>query len=428
MEVFTLDSPDVNMVTDVLDALEIAKKAYALLPQMPSNMKSVHFRVLDAIYRTRDDTGGTRVSDINRSLGFLLPNTIRFINELVELNAVEKVTPASDKRVVLVRTTELGERYINEYVLKYQKLLEKEFSALGESNRKTMIEMIHKVYQSMKRVYRGNTNPYSFYSMAMLLLRPHRITVTTKTDGQKYLFIPGTAIGSPTDMLYDRFPLQHTYPDLETEQPLPNGTAYSLMYWQPDLQSYTFRSAVQNPAEIPASSPWASWSQRIDSEMQSDFGSAKGLSARTVALAQSITAGCSNEFQKAAAIERWLGAHCTYTLSPPQPRRNQDFVDYFLFDSRKGYCEHFATAMTMLLRASGVPARYVEGYASPSVSESGLYEVTNEQAHAWVEYYSSNFGFITADPTPASDLPATLTRAQVQERSSPSLRTPSASS
>lgn len=152
----TLDSPDANMVTDILDALEIAKKAYALLPQMPSNMKSVHFRVLDAIYRTRDDTGGTRVSDINRALGFLLPNTIRFINELVELNAVEKVTPASDKRVVLVRATELGEQYINEYVLKYQRLLEKEFSALGESNRKTMIETINKVYQAMKRVYRDN--------------------------------------------------------------------------------------------------------------------------------------------------------------------------------------------------------------------------------------------------------------------------------
>lgn len=151
----TLDSPDVK-VTDILDALEIAKRAYALLPQMPSNMKSVHFRVLDAIYRTRDDTGSTRVSDINRSLGFLLPNTIRFINELVELKAVEKLTPVSDKRVVLVRATELGEQYIKDYVLKYHKLLEKEFSALGESNCKTMIEMIHKVYQAMKRVYQDN--------------------------------------------------------------------------------------------------------------------------------------------------------------------------------------------------------------------------------------------------------------------------------
>ncbi|MEA4848277.1 MAG: MarR family winged helix-turn-helix transcriptional regulator [Clostridiaceae bacterium] len=151
-----MDSPDVNMVTDILDALEIAKKAYALLPQMPSNMKSVHFRVLGAIYRTRDDTGGTRVSDINRSLGFRLPNTIRFINELVELNAVVKLTPASDKRVVLVRATELGEQYINNYVLKYQKLLEKEFSVLGESNRKTMIETINKVYKAMKKVYLDN--------------------------------------------------------------------------------------------------------------------------------------------------------------------------------------------------------------------------------------------------------------------------------
>lgn len=265
--------------------------------------------------------------------------------------------------------------------------------------------------------YAGYSYGGSFYNRSNSLLSSRRISITTKTAGQKYLFLPSTAYGGPADMLDGRVALQHTYPDMETAQPLPAGTEYSLMYWQPDLAGDAFQSAIQNAAEGTErlrNGPSAQY-QQIDREMQSIFGSTAGLTARTVALAQSITQGCSNEFQKAAAIEKWLESNCTYTLSPSQPRTSQDLVDYFLFDSKEGYCEHFATAMTMLMRAGGVPARYVEGYASPSVSGSGLYEVTNAQAHAWVEYYSPLYGFITADPTPASDLPRTLTRSDAQE-------------
>lgn len=265
----------------------------------------------------------------------------------------------------------------------------------------------------------------TFYNLSRLL-QAHRISVTTKTGGQKYLFLPGTAVGSEADTLQGGGELQHTYPDMETEEPLPSGTQYSLTYWQPNLQSRNFQSAINSENERLGAGLDAR-DEETESQMQSIYGSTKGLTARTVKLAQSITAGCDNEFQKASAIEQWLKTHCAYTLNPPQPRGGQDFVDYFLFDSKKGYCEHFATAMTMLLRASGVPARYVEGYASPAVSASGLYEVTNAQSHAWVEYYSPLYGFITADPTPASDLPATLARAQKQDSSSSS-SAPSSSS
>ena len=68
------------------------------------------------------------------------------------------------------------------------------------------------------------------------------------------------------------------------------------------------------------------------------------------------------------------------------------FLDYFLFQEKKGYCVYFATAMTMFCRIADVPARYVEGFKMPNNSLSGRYTVTNEEAHAWCEY------LLKADP------------------------------
>ncbi len=146
---------EINLIDNVMDALGCAKEAYALLPQLPPNMKPVYFRILNTIYRIRAGTDHSRVSDISRALGFLLPNTTRFINELVALNIVEKSTLESDKRVVLVRTTELGEEYIRKYVFSFHKLLEAELSEISESDCLIMIETIHKIHRAMKKIYRN---------------------------------------------------------------------------------------------------------------------------------------------------------------------------------------------------------------------------------------------------------------------------------
>lgn len=153
MEVLKLDSHNLKLAASILEALECAKEACALLPQLPSELKPVYIRILNAIYKSRDDNGSACVSDISKASGILLPNTTKLINELAELNIVKKITSASDKRVVLVRTTEVGEHYIQKYVLSFHKDLEREFSQISESDCKTMIETIKKVYQAMKKVY-----------------------------------------------------------------------------------------------------------------------------------------------------------------------------------------------------------------------------------------------------------------------------------
>lgn len=146
---------DTKLINSVMEALDCAKDALALMPQLPPNMKPVYFRILNALYKIGDDTGSSRVSDISRVSGILLPNTTKFINEMVELNIVEKLTSTSDKRVVLVKPTKLGEQYIQNYVLRFIEDLEGEFSKLNKINCFIMIETMHEVYSAMKKVYKS---------------------------------------------------------------------------------------------------------------------------------------------------------------------------------------------------------------------------------------------------------------------------------
>lgn len=142
-----------NLVDYIFDALETAKKVQLKLPELPPDIKSVHLRVLRAIFRVRDDNGNARITDINKSLQFLLPNTTKFTNELQHLGLVEKSTLEADKRVVLVHITELGEQYVEKYIMKHHDRLQDEFEKIGEANCVAMIETIHKVYDAMKKVY-----------------------------------------------------------------------------------------------------------------------------------------------------------------------------------------------------------------------------------------------------------------------------------
>lgn len=89
-----------------------------------------------------------------------------------------------------------------------------------------------------------------------------------------------------------------------------------------------------------------------------------------------------------------------YDLQTPRTPDNQDFVLYFLEESHRGYCVHFASATTLLLRAQGIPARYVTGYSvDGNIGQRNT--VTADQSHAWVEYFQEDAGWRVLDPTPA---------------------------
>ncbi|MDD3337081.1 MAG: transglutaminase domain-containing protein, partial [Eubacteriales bacterium] len=117
---------------------------------------------------------------------------------------------------------------------------------------------------------------------------------------------------------------------------------------------------------------------------------------------RNIVASASTPYDQACAILRHLQRYYHYTLSPDTPPENQDFVTYFLYVGREGYCTYFASAMTVLCRMAGLPARYVEGFlAQPD--GSGFAYVTGKDAHAWTEVYFEGFGWVPFDPTPAQE-------------------------
>lgn len=119
------------------------------------------------------------------------------------------------------------------------------------------------------------------------------------------------------------------------------------------------------------------------------------------ALAARITAGTGNPYDAAAAIETYLRENYQYTLTPTIPRDGSEPITYFLFTSKQGYCEYFASAMGYLLRAAGIPARLVNGYGPGTYdSKTKQYVVRESDAHTWVEAYFPNYGWVPFEPTP----------------------------
>ena len=125
---------------------------------------------------------------------------------------------------------------------------------------------------------------------------------------------------------------------------------------------------------------------------------------RVLALARDLTATEPTSYDRALAIERYL-RQFPYTLDLPSPPADQDVTDYFLFDLQRGYCDYYATAMVVLARAAGLPARLVTGYASGGYNQDqAQYVVTKADAHSWVQVYFPGYGWIEFEPT--AGLPA----------------------
>jgi transglutaminase-like putative cysteine protease len=114
-------------------------------------------------------------------------------------------------------------------------------------------------------------------------------------------------------------------------------------------------------------------------------------------LADMLTADAECDYEKAKAIERYFyNGEFTYNLGfVPQSKA----VDYFLFESKTGTCSDFASAMTILAREAGLPARYVEGYSMTEESEPGVFLIKLKHAHAFTEVFVPGTGWVIFEPT-----------------------------
>lgn len=132
----------------------------------------------------------------------------------------------------------------------------------------------------------------------------------------------------------------------------------------------------------------------------------ESLPQRVKDLALEITAEQETWFDQARAVERYFGMNgFTYNqVDVAVPGPNDDYVDQFLFETLKGYCDNFSTSMVVLLRSVGIPSRWVKGYTEgeyqgPTESGKRGYTITNNNAHSWVEVYFPGVGWVPFEPT-----------------------------
>jgi Transglutaminase-like enzymes, putative cysteine proteases len=158
---------------------------------------------------------------------------------------------------------------------------------------------------------------------------------------------------------------------------------------------------------------------------------------RVLQLAEELTSGADSDYDKVRRIEAYLKENYPYTNTPDiSKRRSEDFVDSFLFEVQEGYCDYFSTAMAVLARASGIPVRWVKGYAPGALpsevyigmpedeidpNRGGSYTVRNADAHSWVEVYFEGFGWIPFEPTPGFSYPYTYPAGETPELVLPEL-------
>jgi transglutaminase-like putative cysteine protease len=124
------------------------------------------------------------------------------------------------------------------------------------------------------------------------------------------------------------------------------------------------------------------------------------VTERTRNLAEEITAGYDNAYDKATAIEQYLRHNLRYNLAAPGPPEGQDFVDFVLFDLQTGYCDYYASSFVVLARSVGIPARIVYGYAQDEYNlEAKAYRVRADNGHSWPEVFFPQYGWVQFEPT-----------------------------
>jgi transglutaminase-like putative cysteine protease len=233
---------------------------------------------------------------------------------------------------------------------------------------------------------------------------------------------------------------------LSLSAPLPAGSAYSVLSYAPKPTPEQLRAAPRTfprsyqpytELELPLASASALHAPQLAREASSPallaqlvrppaFGTGEAAAARGApaaagalavarrilaspygpmyALARRLAAGARSSYEVVAHIERYLLAGYTYSEQPPLRRYP---LEAFLFADRRGYCQQFSGAMTLMLRMDGIPARVGVGFnpvlvssANPAGPEQRIGEASALDAHAWVEVFFSGIGWVPFDPTP----------------------------
>ena len=201
--------------------------------------------------------------------------------------------------------------------------------------------------------------------------------------------------------------LQVAQDDPTAVLPRGNSARYEITSWAPRVKAQELEAASTDyPAQIRAK-----YLQLPDTVPQR----VKDLAAR-------LTTGSTSPYDKAVRLQEYLRTTYPYKLDVPAPPPNRDVVDYFLFDAPGGFCSYYATAMAVMLRTQGVPARVVDGFMTGEYDGyERRYRVPAKAAHAWVEVYFPGYGWIEFEPTAAQEVFDYTTKEELPDDQLPEL-------
>jgi transglutaminase-like putative cysteine protease len=212
---------------------------------------------------------------------------------------------------------------------------------------------------------------------------------------------------------------------IRLDEPLEPGASYTVTAWAPDPDPRELRTASQSYPR--ALAPYTSLALPADASLEAIaapdridvplWGSERGDPAAALTqlrssvyapvfrLAERLTAGAPDAYDATVAVNDHLRTAYSYDERPPERRLP---LRAFLFQDRIGYCQQFSGAMALMLRMVGIPARVATGFAPGTPLADGKgFEVTDLEAHSWVEVYFDGIGWLPFDPTPPTN-PASL--------------------
>ena len=143
---------DINMVSDIVGSLYVAKRATLIIPKRPPNMKKGQIGVLIALHRIQNNEGKARVSDIVNALKARSPNVIKTINSCVDIGLLAKSHDENDLRVVYIAFTEEGRKFYEKNILYFHLKLKDYFEMIDDDKWRIMLEMIGKTYEMVEKV------------------------------------------------------------------------------------------------------------------------------------------------------------------------------------------------------------------------------------------------------------------------------------
>jgi transglutaminase-like putative cysteine protease len=226
------------------------------------------------------------------------------------------------------------------------------------------------------------------------------VTVSMQRDGSRNIFTPGYPRNALAPLIVYQPGGQQLLGSLRSGVNLDEGKGYQIT------------AAISNATEAMLVGAGTNYPP----EIIATYTSTEGITPRTAELAREVAndAGATDPYHQAKALADYLRSdprfgYATVAALPSDPDR--DLVDFFLFDpnGQTGYCEYFATAMAVMARTLGLPARVAVGYAPGERLDTGIYQVKDKNAHLWAEVYFPGYGWqifeATKSITPVVRLP-----------------------